>query len=142
MTTDRIYLDHAATTPTDPRVVAEMLPYLTNAWGNPSSIYAEARDARKGLDAARRTVAEALNCKPNEVIFTSGGTEADNLALRAVATAARAAAGGDHIITTAIEHHAVLHACEALEKDGFRVTYLPVDREGRVDLEALRRRPR
>ena len=140
----RIYLDHAATTPTDPRVVAAMLPYLTGAWGNPSSIYAEAREARKGLDAARRTVAEALGAKPNEIVFTSGGTEADNLALRGVATAARerrealAAGEGDHIITTAIEHHAVLHECAALEKEGFRVTYLPVDGEGFVDLDALR----
>ncbi len=147
----RMYLDHAATTPTDPRVVAAMLPYLTTAWGNPSSIYAEAREARKGLDAARRTVAEALGAKPNEIVFTSGGTEADNLALRGVAMAARqrrdrvaagdresAAGDGHHIITTAVEHHAVLHECEALAKEGFRITYLPVDNEGFVDLDALR----
>jgi len=134
----RIYFDHAATTACDERVVAAMLPYLTSAWGNPSSIYAEARDARKGLDGARRTVAEILGAKPNEVVFTSGGTEADNLALRAVAEAARARGGGNHIITTAIEHHAVLHACEALAKDGFQVTFLPVDVEGFVDLGALR----
>ncbi|MDE3096702.1 MAG: cysteine desulfurase [Chloroflexota bacterium] len=132
----RIYFDHAATTPTDPRVVSAMLPYLTSAWGNPSSIYFEAREARKGLDDARRTVASVLRCKPNEVVFTSGGTEADNLALRGVATAARGR--GDHIITTAIEHHAVLHACDALAKEGVRVTYLPVDGEGFVDLDALR----
>jgi cysteine desulfurase len=132
----RIYLDHAATTPVDQRVVAAMLPYLTTAWGNPSSIYAEAREARKGLDAARRSVAEILGAKPNEIVFTSGGTEADNLALRGVAAAARA--HGDHIITTAIEHHAVLHECAALEDEGFRVTYLPVDGEGIVDLAALR----
>jgi cysteine desulfurase len=142
-TTHRIYLDHAATTPTDPRVVTAMLPYLTNAWGNASSIYAEAREARKGLDAARRTVAEILRCKPNEIIFTSGGTEADNLALRGVATAARrlrearSLTPPPHIITTRIEHHAVLHAAEALEHEGFRVTYLPVDPEGFVDLDAL-----
>jgi cysteine desulfurase len=133
----RIYLDHAATTATDPRVVAAMLPYLTSAWGNPSSIYAEAREARMGLDGARRTVAAVLGCNPNEVVFTSGGTESDNLALRGVAAAARATGRGDHIITTQIEHHAVLHECEALEKDGFRVTYLPVNREGIVDLDAL-----
>ncbi|MHB8377334.1 MAG: cysteine desulfurase family protein [Dehalococcoidia bacterium] len=132
----RIYFDHAATTPTDPRVVSAMLPYLTSAWGNPSSIYFEAREARKGLDDARRAVAGILRCKPNEVVFTSGGTEADNLALRGAATAARGR--GDHIITTAIEHHAVLHACDALAKEGFRVTYLPVDGEGFVDLDALR----
>ncbi len=132
----RVYLDHAATTPVDPRVVSAMLPYLTSAWGNASSIYAEAREARKGLDEARRTVAEILGCKPNEIIFTSGGTEADNLALRGVAMASRGR--GDHIITTQVEHHAVLHACEALEREGFRVTYLPVDGEGIVRLDALR----
>jgi cysteine desulfurase len=132
----RIYFDHAATTPTDERVVAAMLPYLTTAWGNPSSIYAEARVARKGLDDARREVAATLRCKPNEVVFTSGGTEADNLALRGVAEAGRGR--GDHIITTAIEHHAVLHACDALGRAGFRITYLPVDGEGFVDLAALR----
>ncbi len=142
--TGRTYLDHAATTPTEERVVAAMLPYLTSAWGNPSSIYAEAQEARRGLDAARRTVAEILGAKPNEIIFTSGGTEADNLALRGVAWAARrlrAAQGVDapgHIITTAIEHHAVLHECEALAKDGWRVTYLPVDGEGFIDAAALR----
>ena len=146
MNNARIYLDHAATTPTDQRVVSAMLPYLTSAWGNASSIYAEAREARKGLDAARRTVAEIVGAKPNEIIFTSGGTEADNLAIRGVATAAKRVreARGDangarpHIITTQIEHHAVLHACEALESDGFRITYLPVDGDGFVDLEALR----
>ena len=132
----RIYFDHAATTPTDERVVSAMLPYLTRAWGNASSIYYEAREARKGLDEARRGVAEALGCKPNEVVFTSGGTESDNLALRGVARAARGR--GDHIISTAIEHHAVLHECEGLAKDGFRVTLLPVDGDGFVDLGALR----
>jgi cysteine desulfurase len=132
----RIYLDHAATTPTDPRVVEAMLPYLTSAWGNASSIYAEAREARKGLDGARRTVAEVLGCNPNEVVFTSGGTEADNLALRGVAMASRRR--GEHIITSAVEHHAVLHECDQLEKDGARVTYLAVDGEGIVDLTALR----
>jgi cysteine desulfurase len=136
---ERIYLDHAATTPTDERVVAAMLPYLTTAWGNPSSIYAEAREARKGLDAARRTVAEILNAKPNEIVFTSGGTEADNLALRGVVDAVRRRAPGmtPHMITSAIEHHAVLHAAEALEREGVRVTYLPVDGEGMVHLDAL-----
>jgi cysteine desulfurase len=135
----RIYLDHAATTPTDERVVAAMLPYLTTAWGNPSSIYAEAREARKGLDAARRSVAECLNAKPNEVVFTSGGTESDNLALRGVVEAVRRRdpASTPHIITTAVEHHAVLHEAEALEREGVRVTYLPVDGEGIVDVRAL-----
>jgi cysteine desulfurase len=140
----RIYFDHAATTACDERVVASMLPYLTQAWGNASSIYAEAREARKGLDDARRAVAEILGAKPNEIVFTSGGTEADNLALRGVAEAARRTRGArgidsaPHVITTQIEHHAVLHEAEALERDGFRVTYLPVDGEGFVDLDALR----
>lgn len=137
---NRIYLDHAATTPTDPRVVEAMLPYLTTAWGNPSSIYAEARDARKGLDAARRTVADCLGARPNEVVFTSGGTEADNLALRGVVEAVRARTPGAsvHIITTAIEHHAVLHEAEALEREGVRATYLPVTADGVVDTGVLR----
>ena len=131
----RVYIDHAATTPTDPRVIEAMLPYLTTFLGNPSSIYFEAREARKGLDAARRSVAEVLGARPTEIVFTSGGTESDNLALRGVAYGARRR--GNHIITTAIEHHAVLHTAERLEEEGFRVTYLPVDREGFVDLEAL-----
>ena len=115
----RTYVDHAATTPTDPRVVEAMLPYLTGMWGNPSSIYYEAREARKVYDAARRSVAEILDARPNEVIFTSGGTESDNLALRGVAYGARRR--GNHIITTEIEHHAVLHTAERLEQEGFRV---------------------
>jgi cysteine desulfurase len=137
----RIYLDHAATTPTDERVVAAMLPYLTTAWGNPSSIYAEAQDARRGLEAARRTVAGILGAKANEIVFTGGGTEGDNLAIRGVVAAARSRDGSvtPHITTTAIEHHAVLHTCEALEKErAATVTYLPVDGEGMVDLDALR----
>ena len=137
MEQQRIYLDHAATTATDSRVLEAMLPYLTQNWGNPSSIYYEAREARKGLDAARRAVAEVLGARPTEIIFTSGGSESDNLALRGVAAGARRR--GNHIITTAIEHHAVLHSAERLEQEGFRVTYLPVDREGFVDLEALER---
>ena len=131
----RIYLDHAATTPTDPRVVQAMLPALSGVWGNPSSIYTEAREARKTLDEARRTVAAVLGARPTEVVFTSGGTESDNLALRGVAQAARRR--GNHIITTTIEHHAVLNTAERLEAEGFRVTYIAVDREGFVDLEAL-----
>jgi cysteine desulfurase len=131
----RIYFDHAATTPVDPRVLEAMLPYLTNAWGNPSSIYLEAQEARRGLDGARRRVAEILGCKPAEVIFTSGGTESDNLAIRGAAYGARHR--GNHVITSQIEHHAVLHTVERLEKEGFRVTYLPVDRYGFVDIEAL-----
>ncbi|MGB2695729.1 MAG: cysteine desulfurase family protein [Dehalococcoidia bacterium] len=141
----RVYLDHAATTPADPRVVEALLPYLTEHWGNPSSIYFEAREARKGLDAARRSVAEVLGARPVEVFFTSGGTESDNLALRGIAYArtggrlAGARRRGNHIITTTIEHHAILHSTERLEQEGFRVTYLPVDRAGFVDLDALQR---
>lgn len=133
----RVYLDHAATTPLDPRVLEAMLPYLSDFWGNPSSLYAEAQAARKGLDGARRAVAEILGCKPQEIIFTSGGSESDNLALRGVAYASRRR--GDHIVISAIEHHAVLHSAERLEQEGFRVTYLPVDSEGFIDLAELER---
>jgi len=133
----RVYLDHAATTPLDPRVLEAMLPYLSDAWGNPSSLYAEAQEARKGLEGARRTVAGILGCRPQEIIFTSGGTESADLALRGVAYASRRR--GSHIVTSAIEHHAVLHTAERLEQEGFRVTYLPVDGEGLIDLAELER---
>ena len=137
MTTERVYLDHAATTPLDPRVLDAMIPYLRDAWGNPSSLYAEAQEARRGLDGARRTIAGVLGCRAQDIIVTSGGSESDNLALRGVAWAARRAGRGDHVVTTAIEHHAVLHAAERLEQEGFRVTYLGVDREGFIDLAEL-----
>ena len=136
MTERRIYLDHAATTPLDPRVLEAMLPYLRDHWGNPSSLYAEAQEARRGLDAARRTIADVLSCRAQDLIVTSGGSESDNLALRGAAYAARRR-GADHVITTAIEHHAVLHTAERLEQEGFRVTYLGVDSEGFIDLAAL-----
>jgi cysteine desulfurase len=132
---ERIYLDHAATTPLDSRVLEAMLPYLSDHWGNPSSLYAEAREARKGLDAARRTVAELLGCQPQEVVFASGGSESDSLAVRGAAYAGRRR--GNHIVTSVIEHHAVLHSVQQLEKEGFRATYLPVDGQGFVDLDAL-----
>jgi cysteine desulfurase len=133
-----IYLDHAATTPVDPVVVEAMLPYFTEKFGNPSSIYAPAREARKALDWARGTVAEILGASPAEVIFTSGGTESDNLALKGVAFANRHK--GNHIITSQVEHHAILHTCEYLEKRfGYRITYLPVDQYGTVDLDALQK---
>ncbi len=134
---ERIYLDHAATTPLDPRVLEAMMPYLTTAWGNPSSLYAEAQDARRGLDSARATIAGILGCRPNDLIFTAGGSESDNLALRGAAWAARRAGRGDHIITSAIEHHAVLHTTERLEQAGYRVTYLGVDGEGFIDISEL-----
>ncbi|MPZ50103.1 MAG: aminotransferase class V-fold PLP-dependent enzyme [Dehalococcoidia bacterium] len=132
----RIYLDHAATTPLDPRVLEAMLPYLASAWGNPSSIYYEGREARKALEAARRDIAAVLGAKPNDIVLTSGGSESDNAAIRGVAYAAQRR--GRHIITSAIEHHAVLHAVEQLTQEGFEATYLPVDGEGFVSPEGLR----
>ncbi|NLD71211.1 MAG: aminotransferase class V-fold PLP-dependent enzyme [Chloroflexi bacterium] len=127
-----VYLDHAATTPTDPRVLEAMLPYFTGEYGNPSSLYRHAAGARQALDDARRTVAEVLGARPTEVIFSGCGTESDNLAIRGVAMARRHE--GNHIITTPIEHAAVLHTCEQLESAyGYRVTYLPVDATGMVD---------
>lgn len=130
--TTRIYLDHAATTPVDPEVVAAMVPYWTTGWGNPSSLYAAGRAARAAIDESRAAVARVLGCAPNEIIFTSGGTEGDNLALKGGVEAARAAGRGAHLITTAIEHHAVLHAAAYLERFGATVTRLPVDAEGFV----------
>ncbi len=138
MTERTIYLDHAATTPTDPRVVEAMLPYFTECFGNPSSIYRLGRAALQALDDSRAVVAEILHCSPKEIVFTGGGSEADNLAIKGVALAARNAGKGNHIITSAIEHHAVLHSCEYLQAFGFDVTVLPVDSDGRVSLDDLR----
>jgi len=132
------YLDYAATTPVLDEVVEAMLPYLRSAFGNPSSVYAAGREAKKGLEEARERTAAAIGATPGEIVFTAGGTEADNLALKGGAFRARAMRGsGNHVITAAVEHHAVLHSAEWLEKQGFRVTFLPVDSEGVVDLEAL-----
>jgi cysteine desulfurase len=131
----RIYLDHAATTALDPRVLEAMLPYLRGVWGNPSSIYYEGREARKALDGARRSVADVLGAKPNDIVFTSGGSESDNAAIRGAAFASQRR--GRHIITSAIEHHAVLHTVEQLEHEGFEATYLPVDGEGFVNPATL-----
>lgn len=131
-----IYLDHAATTPVHPLVLEAMLPYFSEKWGNASSIYSHGRSARRAIDESRDIVAEVLGCKPNEVVFTSGGTESDNLAIKGVAFARRNK--GDHIITSKVEHHAVLHTCQWLEKHfGFQVTYLDVDQYGMVDPERL-----
>jgi cysteine desulfurase len=132
---ERIYLDHAATTPLDPRVLEAMLPALTESWGNPSSIYREGQEARRLFDGARRQVAELIGAQPSEVVFTAGGSEADNLALRGAAYARLDS--GNHIITTAIEHHAVLHTCERLASEGFEVTFLPVDGSGFVAPEQV-----
>jgi len=126
-----IYLDHAATTPLREEVLAAMSPYLTEHFGNPSSLHATGRRARQGLDEARESVAAILGAKPREVVFTSGGSESDNLAIKGAAWAA--SARGRHIVTSSIEHKAVLHTCAILERSGFEVTYLPVDRYGRVD---------
>jgi cysteine desulfurase len=114
-----------------------MLPYFCERYGNPSSVYSLGREARKALDDARQTVAEILHASPQEIVFTGSGTEADNLAIKGVAQAARAEGKGNHLITTQIEHHAVLHTCQALEEEGFEVTYLPVDSAGLVSPEAL-----
>jgi len=130
MSEERIYLDYAATTPLDPRVLEAMLPYMTEHFGNPNSIHSFGREARRAVDEAREKIAQLLNCQPGEIVFTSGGTESDNLALRSVAEAYRHK--GNHIVTTAIEHHAVLRTCKALEDKGFSVTYLPVDEHGLV----------
>jgi cysteine desulfurase len=130
-----IYLDHAATTPVRPEVPEAMLPYFSEDFGNPSSIYALGRRSHQALEEAHQMVAGVLNCRPTEVIFTGGGSEADNLAIKGVATAARRR--GQHIITSAIEHHAVLHTCAYLEQQGFEVTYLPVDATGQVDPDAV-----
>ena len=126
-----IYLDHAATTPLRREALDAMLPYLTEHWGNPSSIYAAGRRARQGLDEARERIAATLDAKPREIVFTSGGSESVNLAIKGVAWAA--SARGRHIVTSSIEHKAGLHACQLLERSGFEITYLPVDRYGRVD---------
>jgi cysteine desulfurase len=132
------YLDHAATTHLDQRVLEAMLPYLRERWGNPSSLYGHGRVARRALDESRDTVAQVLSCRPSEVLFTSGGTESDNLAIKGVAFARRR--DGDHLVTTRIEHHAVLRTCEWLEKrHGYRVTYVDVDQYGVVKLDQLER---
>lgn len=128
-----IYLDNAATTPLHARALEAMLPYLTSEFGNPSATYALAANASSAVQRARRTVASILGCRPTEVIFTSGGTESINTAIKSVAFQQKKARAGNHIVTSAIEHHAVLHACQYLERFGFDVTYVPVDRYGLVD---------
>ncbi len=134
---ERVYLDHAATTPPDARVLEAMWPVFSRDWGNPSSIYLEGQTAHRWLDEARARCARLLSVEPSEVIFTSGGTESDNAAIRGAALAQRERGRGDHIVTSQVEHHAVLHTVEQLEREGFRATYLPVDADGCVDLAAL-----
>lgn len=133
---NRIYLDHAATTPVKPEVLDAMMPYFTQSFGNPSSIYQVAQINKKAIDDARETIAKHLGANTNEIFFTSGGTEADNWAIKGIVEANKNK--GNHIITTKIEHHAVLHTCEYLEKQGFEVTYLDVNEEGVIDLEVLK----
>jgi len=128
---NRIYLDNAATTAVAPEVLEAMLPYFTTVYGNPSSIHATGREAHKAVDQARRQVAAAIGAQPQEIYFTAGGSESDNWAIKGTAFAKQSK--GNHIITTAIEHHAVLHTCAWLEKHGFEVTYLPVDSDGLVN---------
>lgn len=133
---ERIYLDHAATSPVHPQVVEAMIPYMTTYFGNPSSIHSFGRETRRALDEARETIAKTIGAKVNEIIFTSGGTEADNLAIIGVAMANREK--GRHIITTCVEHHAVLNTCKYLQKQGFDVTYLPVDEHGIISVEQVK----
>ena len=125
-----IYLDHSATTPVREEVLQAMLPYFTESFGNPSSIYTLAQESRKAVDDARETISHLLGARMSEVVFTSGGTESDNAALKGIAFALKHV--GNHIITSNIEHHAVLHTCHQLEQFGFEVTYLPVDRDGLI----------
>jgi len=133
---DLIYLDHAATTSVEPRVLEAMLPYFTDSYGNPSSSYGLARDGRRAIDEARDSVAELLGARSTEIIFTSGGSESDNLAIKGVAMAK----SGRHVVTSAVEHHAVVHSVEFLQRYlGYEVTVVPVDSRGSVDADAVGR---
>src|SRR5258708_14728606 len=133
----RVYLDHNATTPVEPGVLQAMLPYLSGEFGNAASIHTFGQRARGAVETAREQVAALIGARPQEIVFTSGGTESDNHAIFGIMEAA-----GDrekHVISSAIEHEAVLNACQALEKEGVFVTYLPTDRDGLIDLDDLRR---
>jgi cysteine desulfurase len=136
MTSDRIYLDHSATTPVREEVLEAMWPFFSQAFGNPSSVHSDAGAPKEALARAHEMVAGVFGCRPGEVVFTGGGTEADNLAVLGSARAQRSR--GSHVITTVIEHEAVLNSCRELEQEGFRVTYLPVDRDGLVDPSTVR----
>jgi len=133
----RIYLDYAATTPTDPEVVKAMLPYFTDSFGNPSSLYSYGQENKAAVDESREKIAGAIGAHSDEIIFTSGGTEADNTALAGVAWANKDR--GRHIITTTVEHHAILETCHFLGKNGFDITYVPVDKYGMVDPDDIKR---
>lgn len=131
----RVYLDHNASTPVHPEVVAEMVPYFGEVFGNPSSVHGFGRAAREAVDAARDRVAAFLRARPDEIVFTSGGTESDNFGVKGLAWAR----GRGHLITSKVEHHAVLRTCQALEAQGFSVSYLPVDETGMIDPDDVRR---
>ena len=133
---ERKYFDYSATTPVDKEVLNEMIPYFTNEFGNPSSIYSYGRESRKSIELARANIASLIGADSKEVFFTGGGSEADNWAIKGVAMALKNK--GNHIITTKIEHHAVLHVCAYLEEHGFKITYLPVDKYGLIGIEDLR----
>lgn len=137
MDTKRVYVDHSATTPVRREVLDAMLPYFTQNFGNASTVYAEGREAKKAVSLAREQVAKAIGADVKEIFFTGSGTEADNWAIRGTAHANKAK--GNHIITSAVEHHAVLHTCQTLEKEGFEVTYLPVDEFGMISAEDVRK---
>lgn len=133
----RIYMDHAATTPTDIEVVKEMEPYFTQKYGNPNSIHSFGQEAREAVEEARKKVAHLIGANPSEIVFTSGGTESDNYAIKGIAWANQKK--GNHIITSQVEHHAVLHSCHFLEEHGFKVTYLPVDKYGLIDPDDVKK---
>ena len=134
---NRIYLDHAATTPVAPEVLEAMMPFFSDSWGNASAVYATGREARRAVEDARKQVADAIGAQPQEICFTSGGSESDNQAIHGTAYALKEK--GKHIITTAVEHHAVLNPCMQLQREGFEVTMIRPDREGRIDPEDVRR---
>jgi len=134
-----IYLDHAATTPLEPRVLEVMLPWLRGGYGNPSALYALGREAQAAIDGAREQIAAVLNARPSEIIFTSGGSESVNAAVRGITLAGQLARTARHIVTTAIEHHAVLHTCQQLDRFGIEVTYVPPNEQGVVSASAIAR---
>ncbi|WML35188.1 cysteine desulfurase NifS [Clostridium sp. OS1-26] len=136
MNNKKVYMDYSATTYTKPEVLEEMIPYFTEHFGNPSSLYSMSDVPRKAVNTARERVAKAINAEKDEIFFTAGGSESDNWILKGIALAHKNK--GNHIITTKIEHHAILHACKFLEKNGFEVTYLPVDEYGIISLEDLK----
>ncbi len=132
----RVYLDHNATTPIHPDVVESVIPFLRDEWGNPSSVHWAAREPKKAIDTAREQVAGLLGCQPNEVVFTSSGSESNNFAIKGIVNANKGK--GNHIITTSVEHPSVLNTCKFLAKEGYEVTFLPVDSTGMIDLNELR----